>query len=98
MYARMVQAPLQAGSSTEATNYFQESVGPALKKQSGFLNGRCMVDAATNECLMITFWESKEARQGAEEDGVLQNAIQGMKPWFAGQPVVSYYDVAVQVV
>lgn len=98
MYARMVQAPLQSGSATEATNYFQDSIGPALKKHSGFLNARCMVDTTTNECLMITFWKSKEARQGAEDDGLLQDAIQGMKPWLAGQPAVSYYDDVVQVV
>lgn len=35
MYARIIQVPLQPEAITEATNYFRDSVGPALKDQAG---------------------------------------------------------------
>lgn len=47
---------------------------------------------------MVTLWESTEARTRAETSGFLQDVLQNMKPHFAGQPTVDYYDVAVQVV
>ncbi|GAB3642407.1 antibiotic biosynthesis monooxygenase family protein [Spirosoma arcticum] len=98
MYARIVQVPLQPGAATEATSYFRDSVGPALKEHAGFLNSRFLVDNENNRCLMVTLWESAEARTEAETNGFLQGVLQKMKPHFAGQPTIDYYDVAVQVV
>ena len=97
MYARIVQVPLQPGSFAEATTFFRDSVGPALKEHQGFLNSRFLTDSVNNRCLMVTLWESQEARSMAETNGFLQETLQKMKPYFAGQPTVDYYEVAVQV-
>ncbi|GAB3760891.1 antibiotic biosynthesis monooxygenase [Spirosoma pomorum] len=97
MYARIIQVSLQADAITEATDYFKNSVGPALKDQTGFLNSRFLVNSDTNKCLMVTLWESPEARTGAESNGFLQDVLKNMKQYFAEQPVIDYYDVAVQV-
>ncbi|RIV19367.1 hypothetical protein DYU11_25005 [Fibrisoma montanum] len=98
MFARVVQVPLQPGTSAEAANYFKESVGPALKQQDGFKNSRFLTNAETNRCLMVTLWESAEHRQGAESNGFLQGVLQDMKQYFAGAPTIDYYEVDVQVV
>ena len=98
MYARIVQATLQPGTAQEATAYFRDSVGPALKQHTGFMNSRLLINADTNRCLMVTLWESAEARSEAETNGFLQDVLRNMKPHFADQPTVDYYDVAVQVV
>ncbi|RYF69570.1 MAG: hypothetical protein EOO39_17320 [Cytophagaceae bacterium] len=97
MYARIVQVPLLPDAITKATDYFRDSVGPALKKHQGFKNSRFLVDSTSNRCLMVTLWESEADRTAAETNGFLQDVLKNMKPYFAGQPVVDYYEVAVQV-
>ncbi|MBO0948963.1 antibiotic biosynthesis monooxygenase family protein [Fibrella forsythiae] len=97
MYARIVQVPLLPDAIAKATDYFRESVGPALKKHQGFKNSRFLVDSTNNRCLMVTLWDSEENRTAAESNGFLQDVLKNMKPYFAGQPVVDYYEVAVQI-
>lgn len=97
MYARIVQVPLVAGASAAAADYFRSSVGPALKGQDGFLNSRFLVDDANSRCLMVTLWSTEAARTGAETNGFLKEVLQNMKPYFAGPPTISYYEVAVQI-
>ena len=98
MYARVVQVLLKHENIADATNYFRDSVGTALKEMSGFKNSRFLTNTRTNQCLMVTLWESEEARTAAETNGFLQNVLKEMKPYFAGQPTIDYYEVAVQVV
>ncbi|KAA6432700.1 hypothetical protein FEM33_23550 [Dyadobacter flavalbus] len=98
MYARVVQVLLNKDHIADATDYFRDSVGPALKNLSGFKNSRFLVNQATNQCLMVTLWETEEARTGAETNGFLKSVMTHMKPYFAGQPTIDYYEVAVQVV
>jgi len=98
MFARVVQILLKTDSISDATNYFRDSVAPALKELAGFKNSRFLINSKTNQCLMVTLWESEEARTGAETNGFLQSVLQAMKPYFASQPVIDYYEVAVQVV
>ncbi len=90
MYARIIQVSLLPESIAEATSYFRDSVGPALKQQSGFQNSRFLVDSATNRCLMVTLWESPDARTGAESNGFLQDVLQNMKKHFAAPPTIDY--------
>lgn len=98
MYARIIHVSLQAGAIAGATDYFQNSVGPALKDQAGFLNSRFLVNADTNKCLMVTLWASPDARTEAESNGFLQDVLKNMKQYFDGPPAIDYYDVAVQIV
>ncbi|QRQ99832.1 antibiotic biosynthesis monooxygenase family protein [Dyadobacter sandarakinus] len=98
MYARVVQVLLNQDHLNDATNYFQDSVGPALKDMAGFKNSRFLINTKTSQCLMVTLWETEEARTAAETNGFLQSVMVAMKPYFAAQPVIDYYEVAVQVV
>ena len=97
MYARIVTAPIRPEAITEATNYFRDSVGPALKKQAGFVNSRFLIDSKNNRCLMVTLWASDEARTESETNGFLKGVLDTMKPHFSGSPTVGQYEVAVQV-
>ena len=97
MYARIIQVPLVPGSIAEATAYFRDSVGPALKHQQGFANSRALFNDETNRCLLVTLWETAEARTESETNGFLGEVMQAMKTYFAEPPVIDYYEVAVQV-
>jgi heme-degrading monooxygenase HmoA len=97
MYARVIQFPLKAESISEAVDYFQNSVGPALKNLEGFKNSRMLTNAETNKGLMVTLWESEAHRQAAETSGFLKDVLKHMSSYFAGQPTVDYYEVSVQV-
>ena len=97
MFARVIQFPLKADSITEAVDYFQNSVGPALKKLDGFKNSRMLTNSSTNRGLMVTIWESEAHRQAAETSGFLQDVLKHMSTYFDGQPTVDYYEVNVQV-
>ena len=98
MYARIIQVPLIPGSIAEATAYFHDSVGPALKQQKGFGNSRALFNAETNRCLLVTLWETAEARTQSETNGFLSGVMQAMRQYFAEPPVIDYYEVAVQVI
>ena len=82
MYARIVQVPMTPGTGPDATTYFRQTLGPVLMEQPGFVNSHFLVD---------------ETRTQAETSGVLKTALADMKPYLAGPPTVTYYEVAVQV-
>ena len=98
MYARVIQFPLKADSITDAVNYFQDTVGPALKELDGFKNGRMLTNSTTNRGLMVTIWASEAQRQAAESSGFLTGILKQMGSYFDGPPSVDYYEVDVQVV
>ena len=98
MYARVIQVLLQPETAPAAIEYFRQQVGPALKQQAGFLNSRFLTNAATQQCLMVTLWESEATRKGAESNGFLQGVLQQMGQYFASKPTIDYYQVDVQVV
>ncbi|GAB3246910.1 hypothetical protein GCM10027347_02130 [Larkinella harenae] len=97
MYARVIQVPLKTGTIDDATAYFRDSVGPALKELDGFKNSRFLTNSETSKCLMVTLWESESARTNAETNGFLQDVLKNMKEYFAGPPTIDYYEVSVQV-
>lgn len=97
MYARVIQFPLKAESVTDAINYFESTVGPALKELDGFKNSRMLTNSTTNRGLMVTIWGSEEQRQAAESSGFLTNILKQMSSYFDGPPSVDYYEVNVQV-
>ncbi|GAB3038424.1 antibiotic biosynthesis monooxygenase family protein [Spirosoma pulveris] len=97
MYTRLVQVSLQPQALAEATDYFRTQVVPVLQEQAGFVNGSFLVSEQTHRCVMLTYWESAEARTGAETNGFLQSVLENMKPHFAGSPTIDYYEVPVQI-
>ncbi|GAB3785224.1 hypothetical protein GCM10028818_46490 [Spirosoma horti] len=97
MYARVIQFPLKAEHITDAINYFQDTVGPALKELDGFKNSRMLTNSTTNRGLMVTIWASEAQRQAAESSGFLNDILKHMGSYFDGPPTVDYYEVNVQV-
>ena len=97
MYARVIQFPLKPEGIAKAVDYFQTSVGPALKEIDGFQNSRMLTNTDTNKGLMVTIWESETHRQAAETSGFLQGILKEMGAYFAGPPIIDYYEVNVQV-
>ncbi|GAB4041201.1 antibiotic biosynthesis monooxygenase family protein [Spirosoma gilvum] len=97
MYARVIQFPFKPESITEAVTYFEETVAPALQKHEGFKSSRMLSNPETNKGLMVTLWDTEANRQAAETNGFLQGVIKQMSNYFAGPPMIDYYEVNVQV-
>ncbi|WP_080056891.1 antibiotic biosynthesis monooxygenase family protein [Spirosoma aerolatum] len=97
MYARIIQFPLKPESIDEAVSYFQNTVGPALQNHEGFQSSRMLSNSETNKGLMVTLWDTEANRQAAETNGFLQGVIKHMSNYFAGPPIIDYYEVNVQV-
>ena len=95
MYARIVRASLTAETAEEAVTYFQDTILPALKQHDGFASGYCFYAPADHHALMVSVWESEEARLSAETSGLLGQAVRHLSEYFEGKPTVDYYQVAV---
>ena len=95
MYARIVRASLTAQTAQEAVSYFQDTVLPALQQHAGFAFGYCFYAPADHHALMVSVWESEEARLSAETSGLLGQAVRHLSEYFAGKPMVDYYQVTV---
>ncbi|AKD54841.1 antibiotic biosynthesis monooxygenase family protein [Spirosoma radiotolerans] len=95
MYARIVRASLTAETAENAVIYFQNTVLPALQQHAGFAFGHCFYSPADHHALMVSVWESQEARLSAETSGLLHQAVSHLGPYFDGKPTVDYYQVAV---
>lgn len=94
-YARIVKVSLTPELVSEAINYFRDTVTPALKEHAGFVYSRMLVEPSDNHCLMVSVWETEEARTGAETSGLLADVLKHLRDYFAGKPVVNYYEVSV---
>lgn len=97
MYARTLEVPLIGGSIGEATHYFRQFVGPALRRQGGFLGSRWLIDVTHQRALMVSYWESEADRQRADANGFLQTVLQPLQLYYAGPPSIGSYQVAVLV-
>ena len=95
MYARIVRASLTAETAQEAVTYFQDTILPALKQHAGFAFGYCFYAPADHHALMVSVWESEQARLSAETSGLLGQAVSHLSDFFAGKPTVAYYQVGV---
>ncbi|GAB3739062.1 antibiotic biosynthesis monooxygenase family protein [Spirosoma lituiforme] len=95
MYARIVRASLTAETAQEAVMYFQNTVLPALKQHAGFVSGYCFYAPTDHHMLMVSVWESEEARLSAETSGLLHEAVSHLSDYFEGKPTVDYYQVAI---
>jgi hypothetical protein len=94
MYARIVRASLTAETAQEAVSYFQDTVLPALRQHAGFAFGYCFYAPADHHVLMVSVWESEQARLSAETSGLLGQAVSHLGGYFDGKPTVDYYQVA----
>ncbi len=60
MYTRIVEVTLKPGKLEEARTLMNREIAPALKTQTGFVDGMGLVsDTDPNTLLSITFWHTK---------------------------------------
>ncbi|MFD2573083.1 antibiotic biosynthesis monooxygenase family protein [Spirosoma soli] len=95
MFARVVRVSLSTDTAAEAINYFRDTVTPALQQHPGFAYSRCLYAPSDHHCLMVSAWESEEARTGAETSGLLNDVLKHLRSYFDGKPTVEYYEIAV---
>ncbi|GAB3915530.1 antibiotic biosynthesis monooxygenase family protein [Larkinella terrae] len=97
MYARTLEGGLRAEAHSDATTYFRLSIGPALRQQPGFLHGQLLANSVTNQCLLLTVWETQADRQAADASRSLQTLL-GHLQHYCSQPLVSTdYQLNAQV-
>src|SRR5436309_9411087 len=68
-HARVMSGHTQPGQLDEAVRLVREVFLPEFQKQKGFLGLLFLVDASTNKCLSISFWESDDDMMGLESCG-----------------------------
>ncbi|WP_230471157.1 antibiotic biosynthesis monooxygenase family protein [Hymenobacter jejuensis] len=96
LYARIFQVDLQPGTTPQAVELFRSAIAPVLKVQPGYVTSRFLTNTAANRCLAVMYWDNEEHRKEAENSGELQEVFNHLAPYFAGQPSIDYYEVAVQ--
>jgi len=94
MYARIVRVALLPETAAEAIDYFRNTVTPALQQHPGYSYSRCLYSPSDHQCLMVSVWESEEARVGAETSGLLTDVLNHLKEYVDGKPNVEYYQIA----
>jgi hypothetical protein len=97
MYARILEGYLRAESHSDAINYFRLTIGPALRWQPGFLYGRLLLNPTTGLCILLTFWETAEECQLADNNPVFQTLLGHLQPYCCCPLVASDYELSAQV-
>lgn len=97
MYARTLEGFLRADAHSDAVSYFRLTIGPALRQQPGFLNGRLLANMSTNQCLLITVWETQTDRQRAGANGALQTLLGHLQQYCIHPLMSADYELTAQV-
>lgn len=97
MYARVITSEGVAGKQEAAANKWRESVLPGLDKTPGFKGAFLMSEPNGKKSLVITLWETEADAKRVDTSGSYQQALAAMKDYFTGQPVLTIYEVDLQV-
>ena len=97
MYTRVISTLVKPGAMEEATNIYESSIVPAMKKQPGFKGARLLVNVDTNAAVSMTFWETEADMLAGEASGYLQKELAKLGLLFAAPPANAHYEVRVQV-
>jgi len=97
MHARTLEGFLRPDAHLDAVNYFRLTIGPALRQQPGFLNGRLLANTSTNRCLVITVWDTQADRQGADANRSLQTLLGHLQQYCTHPLVPADYELSAQV-
>jgi heme-degrading monooxygenase HmoA len=97
MFARVVTVQIQPEVHDEASQFYRDSVGAALKEQKGFHSTRLLVDRASSKCLMVTLWESEADMKASEASGFLKEQLGHLGRFFASPPNIDRFEIMVQL-
>jgi heme-degrading monooxygenase HmoA len=97
MYARVVTINTKPGSMDEGINIYENSIVPAMHKQSGFKGTTFLTNKDTNTVVSISLWETEADMQAGEASGYLQTQFAKAAHLFAAPPANAHYEVRVQV-
>jgi len=98
-HARVMSGHTQPGQLDEAVRVVREVFLPEFQKQKGFQGLLFLVDASTNKCLSISFWQTEADMKGHESSGHHgQQLAKGAHLMAAPEQIVEareYYEVTV---
>ena len=96
MFARVVTIYMKPGSMDEGVSIYENSIVPAMHKQSGFKGTHLLANEDTNTALSISLWETEADMQAGEASGYLQAQFAKAAQLFAAPPTNEHYEVSVQ--
>ncbi len=87
----------QTARLDDATAFYRDVVGPALKTQPGFSSTRFLLDRATGKGLMVTVWATEADLKASETNGFLKEQIGKLSQFFAAPPSIDRYEIEVSL-
>ena len=96
MQARLLRMNIVAARVREVEELFAGEIVPLCRKQPGFRGGYFLRDAATGECMAITFWKDEAAMLANERNRFFQEQVAKLLRFFTSVPVRETYEVAVE--
>jgi len=92
-YARVAAYDVQPGRMEERLRHQQERMCPAVHAQPGFQGHLVLVDRDRHRTMVVTLWETEEARRAAFEHAAVRDAHPHARVG-AGELDVSLFEVA----
>ena len=75
MHGRIVSVQVKPEDLGKAIEIYRDSVIPAAKQQTGFLEALLFTDSATGRAVSITIWETEEDLLAGQASGYYQEQI-----------------------
>jgi hypothetical protein len=94
MIARLTRLQAKIDELDEVTYYFDMSVLPALKMQTGFRSSYLLVDRETGNCISIVLWDTERNALADETSGSYQERLNLVKDLVVSPTVREVYEVA----
>ncbi|MCS6871133.1 MAG: antibiotic biosynthesis monooxygenase [Anaerolineae bacterium] len=96
MFARVSTFQYQRGALDELVKLFNESIIPANRARSGHLRTYFLVDAAAEQAMVISVWESQEALAAGDHDGFYQAQLGKVQHLLASGVARHIYELKAQ--
>ena len=95
MHARLITMHLKHGNADEVAALYRDSILPALRKQSGFMETNFGIDKNGKAITFVVFQSEQDALL-SEENGYLSEQIAKAMPFLDYPPIVEYFDIPVR--
>lgn len=95
MHARLITMHLKHGNAEEVVALYRDSILPALREQSGFMETNFGIDKNGKAVTFVVFASERDALL-SEENGYLSAQIAKTMPFLDYPPIVEYYDIPVK--
>jgi heme-degrading monooxygenase HmoA len=95
MHARLSTLQLDASRVDDAVGRLEQEIVPELEQANGFKGFTAMVDRQSGKIVGVSFWESEQAMQEAEELGQSARQRAGEAGGASGEPEVDRFEVVI---